>query len=427
MSSTLAFGCLVAFVFPVLLAAQNSSASCTVGTVEDSCVSASEDNEFFFCTDRYSWEWSEDAVQLPRQASDSLCLTMDSSVISGLEETELLVLGGCDAEFQDVEGDCQSLSTSTRIYDPILDEFRANQDMPTERFRAAAVNVSQYAYLFGGRDVDGTLTCNVDRYDVTTGVWTALDAVQETNCFSDHSGVASDDGTIYLFGGYDQFYTGQTTVVKVEVDGDDLTFNTTEPMTVASLFNRGDHTCVKLPTTSDVFCIGGFTELDGNFTILSSVERFDIDTEQWESKAAMINPRADFGAGLLNGRITVVGGENDQRQPMDDVEWYDPESDCWTDSGDLFDLPYKRLRYCAATVVDDGRIFIFGGQAVNETTPEAYAIKEDVNWYQEIAVDAVSTSAAAPSPTTAIAGFGVAAATAAASAAVFLGLVPEFR
>lgn len=44
--------------------------------------------QFFFCTDRYSWEWSEDAVQLPRQASDSLCLTMDSSVISGLEESE---------------------------------------------------------------------------------------------------------------------------------------------------------------------------------------------------------------------------------------------------------------------------------------------------------------------------------------------------
>lgn len=44
--------------------------------------------QFFFCTDRYSWEWSEDAQQLPTQASDSLCLTMDSNVIPGLAESE---------------------------------------------------------------------------------------------------------------------------------------------------------------------------------------------------------------------------------------------------------------------------------------------------------------------------------------------------
>ena len=29
--------------------------------------------------------------------------------------------------------------------------------MPTERFRAAAVNVTEHVYLFGGRDVAGNL------------------------------------------------------------------------------------------------------------------------------------------------------------------------------------------------------------------------------------------------------------------------------
>ncbi|CAM9245234.1 unnamed protein product [Hapterophycus canaliculatus] len=266
--------------------------------------------------------------------------------------------------------------------------------MPTERFRAAAVNVTQYVYLFGGRDASGVLTCNVDRYNVLTGLWTELDAIQTTNCFSDHSGVASDDGTIYLFGGYDQDYKGQTTVVKVEVSADDeLTFSTVDSMAI----NRGDHSCIRLPATTDVYCIGGFTENDWDYTILSSVEMFDIATEKWVaevSKASMVNPRADFGAGLVNGRITVVGGENDEGKPMDDVEWYDPETNCWTDSGELFDLPYKRLRYCAATVPMDGRIFIFGGQAVDETTTEIYSIEDTVNWYQEVLVDRLTTAAA---------------------------------
>lgn len=40
---------------------------------------------------------------------------------------------------------------------PRQDEFIENQEMPTERFRAAAVNVSEHVYLFGGRDVAGNL------------------------------------------------------------------------------------------------------------------------------------------------------------------------------------------------------------------------------------------------------------------------------
>lgn len=32
---------------------------------------------------------------------------------------ELLVVGGCDAESQEIAGDCQSLSSSTRTYDPV--------------------------------------------------------------------------------------------------------------------------------------------------------------------------------------------------------------------------------------------------------------------------------------------------------------------
>ena len=49
--------------------------------------------QFFFCTDRYSWEWSQDVQQLPTQASDSLCLAMDSNAVDGLEQSE------CDVAF----------------------------------------------------------------------------------------------------------------------------------------------------------------------------------------------------------------------------------------------------------------------------------------------------------------------------------------
>lgn len=80
----------------------------------------------------------------------------------------------------------------------------------------------------------GIKTCNVDRYNVLTGEWVVLDVVQEEHCYSDHSAVASDDGTIYIFGGYSSDYLAMDTVVKVEVSGDNLTFSTTTPMGLVS-------------------------------------------------------------------------------------------------------------------------------------------------------------------------------------------------
>lgn len=72
--------------------------------------------------------------------------------------------------------------------------------------------------------------CHVDRYDAIHGTWETLDTIQETECYSDHAGVASDDGTIFLFGGWDEDYYSYDSVVKVEVHGDELTFSTTTSM-----------------------------------------------------------------------------------------------------------------------------------------------------------------------------------------------------
>lgn len=75
----------------------------------------------------------------------------------------------------------------------------------------------------------------MDRYNVVTEKWETLDEIQDTDCFSDHYGVADDDGTIYLFGGYTQEYEAKSTVIKVEVsDTDQLTFSSSTPMGTVS-------------------------------------------------------------------------------------------------------------------------------------------------------------------------------------------------
>lgn len=95
----------------------------------------------------------------------------------------------------------------------------------------------------------------------------------------------------------------------------------------------------------------------------------------------------------LNDRLMVVGGERfsvplDHNTGIRSVEWYDPATDCWTDSRALFDLPYPRFRFPAAAYPADNKLFVFGGQspAVNGAWP----IEEDVFWYRETLADTVS-------------------------------------
>ncbi|CAN0045536.1 unnamed protein product [Phaeothamnion confervicola] len=58
----------------------------------------------------------------------------------------------------------------------------------------------------------------------------------------------------------------------------------------------------------------------------------------------MSRPRGDFAMAYLDGRITVVGGEDLYAGGVRNVEWYSVDEDCWTDSGNLFEIPYERFR-----------------------------------------------------------------------------------
>jgi hypothetical protein len=99
--------------------------------------------------------------------------------------------------------------------------------------------------------------------------------------------------------------------------------------------------------------------------------------------------------GYLNGRLTVIAGERysdllKHSTGIKTVEWYNPATDCWTDSNALFDLPYPRFRCSAAVFPEQNRIFVFGGQspAINGAWP----LTEDVFVYEETEADSVGDS-----------------------------------
>lgn len=61
--------------------------------------------------------------------------------------------------------------------------------------------------------------------------------------------------------------------------------------------------CSLVPSSTDVYCMGGFTEDDWVYSSLKSVERFDTSSETWEHRSDMVYPRADFGVGYVSSMI----------------------------------------------------------------------------------------------------------------------------
>ncbi|CAN0314248.1 unnamed protein product, partial [Phaeothamnion confervicola] len=203
---------------------------------------------------------------LPVNVSDSVCLTLEAATTPGLEVDKIYLLGGCDAAYQNVTGQCVSTLDKGYAFDPDTREFVATPTMPHSRFRFFATNVSDYVYIFGGRTADNILVCDIDYLHVPSNTWGTVPGDGWTNgyCASDGAAWTGDDGTIYLVGGYDTNFTtayGVVNRVTFAVDTDTgeptgATFETDE--TAKMTIPRGDLGCVRPPASPYAYCVGGF-------------------------------------------------------------------------------------------------------------------------------------------------------------------------
>jgi actin-binding protein IPP len=82
----------------------------------------------------------------------------------------------------------------------------------------------------------------------------------------------------------------------------------------------------------NIYLCGGFTRLKGDrwsdAKTLNTVERYDTFYKTWHESPSFQFHRSALGAGVLEGQVCVVGGENDMLI-LDSVETYDPVTYEW--------------------------------------------------------------------------------------------------
>ncbi|KAI3376250.1 hypothetical protein L3Q82_016759 [Scortum barcoo] len=106
---------------------------------------------------------------------------------------------------------------------------------------------------------------------------------------------------------------------------------------------------------SKLYVLGG-RKYYGALDILKSAFRFDLSQCKWERLPDMLCQRDYFSAVCLDGKVFVLGGNCDDSQYLDAVEYYTPEENAWRRAHPL------DVAVCGhAAAVLDGEIYISGG------------------------------------------------------------------
>lgn len=102
-----------------------------------------------------------------------------------------------------------------------------------------------------------------------------------------------------------------------------------------------------------LFAVGGWCSGDA----ISSVERYDPQTNEWRMVAPMSKRRCGVGVAVLNDLLYAVGGHDGQSY-LNSIERYDPQTNQW--SSDV--APTSSCRTSVGVAVLDGFLYAVGGQ-----------------------------------------------------------------
>ncbi|MBN2314543.1 MAG: hypothetical protein JXM79_11480 [Sedimentisphaerales bacterium] len=124
-----------------------------------------------------------------------------------------------------------------------------------------------------------------------------------------------------------------------------------------------------------IYVIGGLTSQPGE-RALSTVEEYDPSTNTWARKADMPTARGNMvgSSAVVDGKIYVIGGDDNVSWAWPTVEEYDPATDTWTRKTDM-----PTSRWGLATCTVNGKIYAIGG------APTSYTGLNAVEQYNPIA------------------------------------------
>jgi N-acetylneuraminic acid mutarotase len=212
-------------------------------------------------------------------------------------------------------------------------------------------------YVIGGYG-DSTLATTLDVFDPATNAWHTVDS---KGTFTERASLASCvfHDKIYVFGGAIGPEKPSNMSSALEIF-DPVTSSWSTPITTGSLTPR-NNLCACL-VGGKIYTLGGYNaQSPGD---VNTFEMFDPVTNTWSTPTThgIFTPHGAFTANVVDGKIYVIGGFNDQaprgHRVLGNVEVFDPAANSWSDVQTTGTFTARLLH---SSGVVDGKIYIIGG------------------------------------------------------------------
>jgi N-acetylneuraminic acid mutarotase len=244
---------------------------------------------------------------------------------------------------------------------------------PIPRAEALRAVVGLKLYVLGGFSGDLGPVKRSDVYDYYRNRWTRI---ADLPTRLTHAGVAADDTSIYVAGGYvgigdagynQQFGTRDTW--KLDLTSGQWTSMPQLPRALAggglALLGRTLH------------YLGGN---DSNRADAGDHYALDLDRPElgWKPQASMPDPRSHFASAIVRGRIYVLGGQHGNDAGLTTVPTvsiYDPATDTWSAGTPM---PVAVSHIASTGTAAGNNIWIFGGETSHEHATERVSVYDTI-------------------------------------------------
>ena len=129
-----------------------------------------------------------------------------------------------------------------------------------------------------------------------------------------------------------------------------------------------------MPGTPDPHAIGG---IDDNYEPCDAVEAYDPLSGAWTQVSSLPVPLYRHTAAAVDGKIYVIGGviydDEGEAVVMDRVVMYDPATNSWQQ---MAAMPTARV--CHSAAVLDGKIYVSGGFTTSRELSDAFEAYDPV-------------------------------------------------
>jgi len=292
------------------------------------------------------------------RATGSLTVARNQHTATLLPDGRVLITGGFDGSAK---------LASCEIYDPEAETWSLTASLSVARVLHTATLLEDGRVLVvGGSNPNSRSLKTFEIYDPATGTWTEVEPYTPPDDQGSellypryaHAATVLTDGNVLVTGGFDSFLTSglggdyeKTCELFRPAFGE---FDWPEPSNVCRMQDRRYCHSSTLLLDGRVLLAGGFNN-EGNY--LTAVEIYDAAQDTCIAAAPMATPRMWHGTFLLDdGRVLVAGGKNAMNGFMNTCEIYDPAADSWSAAPGMRDLRNRP----AFAYLHDGRLVAAG-------------------------------------------------------------------